>query len=280
VGGGTLYVVATPLGHLGDLTARAADTLRAVPVVAAEDTRRTRPLLSHLGAHPRLLSYHAHSGPGAGAAILRALAAGDDVALVTDAGTPAISDPGSALVAEVREAGFRVVPLPGPSAVVGALSASGLPADRFLFLGFLPRKGSERARLLARIGKEEWTMVLYEAPGRISELLADLAESCGPGRRVVLVRELTKLHEEFRSGTVGELALAIASEAEVRGECTVIVAGAPEVEAVGEDPRVRPAARQLLAAGLPGRDVARLLTDLFDLGRNEAYRLVVELSDG
>ena len=141
--GGTLYVVATPLGHLGDLTTRAADTLRRVPVVVAEDTRHSRKLLSHLNAHPRLLSSHAHSGPGAARAVLAALSGGDDVALVTDAGTPAISDPGAALVREVRGAGFTVVPVPGPSAVTAALSAAGLPADRYLFLGFLPRKGAE-----------------------------------------------------------------------------------------------------------------------------------------
>ena len=165
---GTLYVVATPLGHLGDLTTRAAELLRTVPVVAAEDTRRSRTLLTHLGAvRPRLVSYHAHSGPGAAAAVLRALGEGDDVALVTDAGTPGISDPGAALVAEVRAEGFAIVPLPGASAVSTALSAAGLPADRYLFLGFLPRKGAERTRLLARIAAEEWTTVLFEAPGRV-----------------------------------------------------------------------------------------------------------------
>ena len=177
-----MYVVATPLGHLGDLTARAADTLRRVPVVVAEDTRHSRKLLSHLDAHPRLLSSHAHSGPGAARAVLAALAQGEDVALVTDAGTPAISDPGAELVREVRAAGYAVVPVPGPSAVAAALSAAGLPADRYLFLGFLPRKGAERTRLLERIAAEEWTTVIFEAPGRVGSLLQDLATACGGSR--------------------------------------------------------------------------------------------------
>src|SRR4051812_28780651 len=152
----TLYVVATPLGNLGDLTARAADVLRQVATVAAEDTRRTRGLLTHLGANPRLLSFHAHSPERRVAVLLDILSEGRDVALVTDAGTPGVSDPGPDLVAAARTAGFAVVPLPGASAVATALSASGLMADRYLFLGFLPRKGAERQRLLARAAQEEW----------------------------------------------------------------------------------------------------------------------------
>ena len=279
--GGTLYVVATPLGHLGDLTARAAELLRAVPLVAAEDTRRTRTLLSHLGAHPRLISYHAHSRAGAPAAILGALGDGLDVALVTDAGTPGVSDPGAALVARVRSAGHAVVPLPGASAVTAALSAAGLPADRYLFLGFLPRKGAERARLLERIGREEWTTVLFEAPGRVGDLLADLAEACGGTRRAVLARELTKVHEEFRSGTLEELAASLAGEnGAVRGECTVVVEGraAPPPDDALE--RARPAAERLLASGVRRKEVAALLTELFGVGRNEAYKLVMEMGEG
>ncbi len=274
--GGTLYVVATPLGHLGDLTARAAESLRTVPVVAAEDTRRTRILLNHLDARPRLLGYHAHSGPGATAAILAALGAGQDVALVTDAGTPGISDPGAALVAEVRGAGFPVVPLPGPSAVATALSAAGFPADRFVFLGFLPRKGPERARLLERISREEWTTVVFEAPGRIGDLLAALAAACGAERRAVVARELTKLHEELRAGSLGELAAVYAGdEKAVRGECTVVIAGAPaKAEAKAGDADA--AADRLLDAGISPKVVASLLTDLFGLARNEAYRLTTE----
>lgn len=275
--GGTLYVVATPLGHLGDLTARAAETLRRAPVVVAEDTRHSRKLLSHLGAHPRLLSSHAHSGPGAARAVLAALAQGEDVALVTDAGTPAISDPGSELVREVRSAGFGVVPIPGPSAVATALSAAGFPADRYVFLGFLPRKGPERARLVSRVAGEEWTTVLFEAPGRVGPLLADLAQACGPGRSAVVARELTKIHEEFRHGTLEELAAVFGTDGDSpRGECTVLIAGAGPAPDDDSTERARPAAARLRAAGVSRKEVAALLTDLFGVPRNDAYRLAVE----
>ena len=278
--GGTLYVVATPLGHLGDLTARARDLLGTVPLVAAEDTRRTRTLLSHLGAHPRLVSYHAHSKPAATAAILDALGKGLDVALVTDAGTPAVSDPGALLVAQVRSAGHPVVPLPGASAVTAALSAAGLPADRYLFLGFLPRKGAERARLLERIGREEWTTVLFESPGRVGVLLADLAGACGRDRRAVVARELTKIHEEFRTGTLGELAESLGGDdGAVRGECTVLVEGRSAPPADDSLERARPAAQRLLAAGVSRKEVATLLTEAFGVGRNAAYKLVMEMGE-
>lgn len=273
--GGTLFVVATPLGHLGDLSARVSQLLQSVPVVAAEDTRRTRGLLSHLDAHPRLISYHAHAGRGAATAILAALRAGRDVALVTDAGTPGVSDPGAALVQEVRLAGFPVVPLPGPSAVAAALSASGLPADRYTFFGFLPRKGGERARLLERIGQEEWTMVLFESPERIGELVGDLAAVCGPGRPAVLAREMTKLHEEFRAGTLEELAELIGS-APVLGECTLVLEGKGPPAGGVEAERIRKAAERLLETGLPRREVVALLAELFGASRNVAYKAVNE----
>lgn len=247
-------------------------------MVAAEDTRRSRVLLSHLGAHPRLLSYHAHSTPRAAQAILSLLTSGQDVALVTDAGTPGISDPGAALVAEVRSAGFRAVPIPGPSAVTTALSAAGLPADRWVFLGFLPRKGSERSRLLARIGREEWTTVLFEAPGRVGALLQDLAAVAGGDRRAVVARELTKIHEEFRSGTLDELVAALESaEDGLKGECTVLIEGTPRVPDDDGMARAGPAARRLLGAGVSRKDTASLLTDLFGVPRNEAYRMVTEV---
>jgi 16S rRNA (cytidine1402-2'-O)-methyltransferase len=274
---GTLYVVATPLGNLGDLTARAAELLRTVPVIAAEDTRRSRTLLTHLGAtRPRLVSYHAHSSAGAAAGVLRALEAGDDVALVTDAGTPGISDPGTALVAEVRAAGFAIVPLPGASAVATALSAAGLPADRYLFLGFLPRKGAERARLVERIAREEWTTVLFEAPGRVGALLADLRDAAGGERRAVVARELTKIHEEFAAGTLAELAEQYAGDEDrVRGECTVVVEGAAPVPDADRTDVAGPAAARLLAAGISRKEVAGLLSEWFGISRNEAYRIAV-----
>src|SRR5580765_3579933 len=166
---GSLHVVATPLGNLGDLSVRAMEVLRAVPGVAAEDTRRTRGLLSHLRASPRLLSYHAHSEEPRLETLLEILHDGRDVALVSDAGTPVVSDPGTDLVAAARASGVTVVPIPGPSAVATALSAAGLKGDRYLFLGFVPRKGSERARLLARAAAEEWSVVFFEAPPRLTD---------------------------------------------------------------------------------------------------------------
>jgi 16S rRNA (cytidine1402-2'-O)-methyltransferase len=273
----TLYVVATPLGNLGDLSPRAAELLRRVPVVAAEDTRRTRGLLTHLGASPRLLSFHAHSGEHRLDTVLDILLDGRDVALVSDAGTPGVSDPGADLVAAARAGGIAVVPIPGPSAVATALSAAGLPADRYLFLGFAPREGGERTRLLARAAAEEWSVVLFEAPNRLGTLLQDLARVAGPERQVTVGRELTKLHEEFRSGTLAELA-DYYSEHDPRGEITVVLAGtgtpAPEEDRTEE---AAEHAVELLAEGLSRREVARRLTESHGLSRNDAYRLVTGL---
>ncbi len=274
---GTLYVVATPLGNLGDLSPRAAEVLRTVAVVAAEDTRRSRTLLAHLGASPQLLSFHAHSGAHRLETLLEILAEGRDVALVTDAGTPGVSDPGAELVAAVRAAGHVVVPVAGPSAVATALSASGLPGDRYLFLGFVPRKGAERRRLLERAAAEEWSVVFFEAPGRIADLLADLADVAGPARRATVARELTKLHEEIRSGSLDELA-GYYSGMEPRGEFTVVLAGTGTPQAPPD--RSAEAAERavaLLAEGHTRREVAQQLAAELGLSRNDAYRLVTEL---
>lgn len=274
----TLYVVATPLGNLGDLSPRAAEVLRTVPVVAAEDTRRTRQLLSHLGAHPRLVSFHAHSDRDRVEQLAALLESGNAVALVSDAGTPAISDPGAALVSAVRNRGGSVVPVPGPSAVVAALSACGFPADRFLFLGFLPRKGSERERLLAQIAESEYTVVLFEAPLRLASLLEDLARKAGPDRPAAVARELTKLHEETRVGTLDELSRYY-GETEPRGECTVVVRGT-EVQVGIRDPALaRDLASRLLSSGISRREAARQVATETGLSRNDAYRLVMELPE-
>jgi 16S rRNA (cytidine1402-2'-O)-methyltransferase len=274
---GTLYIVATPLGNLGDLSQRAAELLRQVPVVAAEDTRRTRGLLTHLGVSPTLLSFHAHSGSHRADALLEILSSGRDVALVSDAGTPAVSDPGPELVAQARAAGFNVVPIPGASAVAVALSASGFSGDRYLFIGFIPRKGRERSRLLTRAVAEEWTTVFFEAPPRLSALLEDLMALAGPNRLAVVARELTKLHEEIRSGTLEELA-DYYNAIPPRGEVTVVLqgTGTPEPEPDRTDDAVEQAT-SLLAEGLTRREVVRRLTESLGMPRNDAYRLVMEL---
>ncbi len=275
---GTLYVVATPLGNLGDLSARAIEVLRTVPVVAAEDTRRSRGLLEHIGAHPQLRSFHAHSPERRLALLLEILSDGRDVALVSDAGTPGVSDPGTDLVRAARDAGHVVVPIPGPSAIATVLSASGLSADRFLFLGFVPRRGAERARLLARAALEEWSVVFYEAPGRVVELLEDLQALAGPGRRATVGRELTKLHEEIRHGSLEELRQHFGAT-EPRGEFTVVLEGTglPPV-AVDRTDDATTSARQLLADGITRREASQRIAAEFGLSRNDAYRLVMSLT--
>lgn len=275
---GTLYIVATPLGNLGDLSHRATETLRSVHTVAAEDTRYTLGLLSSIDAHPKLLSYHAHSGPKRIDALIDLLKAGHDVALVTDAGTPAISDPGVEVVAAARDAGIRVVPVAGPSAVAAALSASGMVGDRYLFLGFVPRKGTPRRRLLERAAGEPWSIVFFEAPGRLAELLEDLVALCGGERRAVVARELTKLHEEIRGGTLAELHSYYSGSTPL-GEITLVLSGQAADESsdiIVDQDQLKLAIGERLDAGDSPKDVVRMVTARFGLSRNEAYRLVME----
>ena len=273
---GTLYVVATPLGNLGDLSPRAADTLKNVAAVAAEDTRHTKTLVAHVGSHAELISFHAHSSERALERILDLLGTGKDIALVTDAGTPTVSDPGAALVAAARARDIPVVTIPGPTAVAAALAVSGLPADRYAFFGFLPRKGTDRRRLLDLIARSEWTAVVFEAPNRVADLLSDLAEVCGDDRQVAVSRELTKVFEETRAGTLAELA-GYYAEAPPRGEVTVVVSGTGKAapEEVLIDPEVR--ARALLAQGMTRKDVAEQIAEETGISRNTAYRLVNDL---
>src|SRR5437899_8464106 len=273
---GTVYVVATPLGNLEDLSPRAAATLRRVAAVAAEDTRHTKPLLAYVGSRAALLSFHAHSDEAAQRRILHLLGSGKDVALVTDAGTPAVSDPGAVLVAAARQRDVPVVTLPGPTAVAAALSVSALAADRYLVLGFLPRKGGERRRLLDLVAESEWTTVLFEAPLRVVDLLDDLAAACGQERRAAVARELTKVFEETRAGTLEALAGYYAA-APPRGEVTVVVAGAGRARREERPPDPGQRARALLAQGMTRKDVAERLAAETGITRNTAYRLVNEL---
>ena len=273
---GTLYVVATPLGNLSDLSPRAAETLRRVAVVAAEDTRHSKPLLVHAGSTAELLSFHAHSSDGDLRRLLDLLGIGKDVALITDAGTPGVSDPGARLVAAAREREYPVVTIPGPTAVAAALAVSGLAADRYTFLGFLPRKGGDRRHLLEQIAQSEWTVVVFEAPNRTAELLHDLALECGGGRQAAVARELTKVFEETRVGTLAELA-GYYAEAPIRGEVTIVIAGSGKPAVAAPPPDLEERARALLVEGLSRKDAAGRLAEETGISRNTAYRIVNEL---
>lgn len=271
----TLFLVATPIGNLSDLSARAAEILGSVDRVLAEDTRRTRILLDHVGVRVPVTSLHAHNEAARTAQVLERLGRGEELALVSDAGTPLVSDPGARLVREVTAAGHRVVPIPGPSAVLAALVASGLPADRFAFLGFAPRKGEERAELLDRVALSRETAVLFESPERLVRLLEELADACGANRPAAVARELTKMHEEVFRGTLGE-ALAYYQESPPRGEVTVVVAAAtdPSAPDAADEGAARALARSLLDEGRRTSDVAREVARRLGLPRNRAYEIV------
>ena len=275
---GVLYVVATPIGNLGDVSARAREILAAASVVAAEDTRHSGRLLRELGLERPLVSLHEHNERARVAELVGRLQGGESVALVSDAGTPLVSDPGYLLVAAAVEAGIAVAPVPGPSAAIAALSASGLPCDRFCFEGFLPARAEARRRRLAQLAAEPRTLVLYEAPHRIAECLADLAAACGPGRRACVARELTKRFETFYRGTLGELAARAGSDADMaRGESVVIVEGAPPAE---------PGAAELdnmlavLLRHLPPSAAAAAAASLAGVRRADAYARALALNRG
>jgi 16S rRNA (cytidine1402-2'-O)-methyltransferase len=275
---GRLYIVSTPIGHLGDFSFRGVEVLRNAAVVAAEDTRRTRVLLAHYGIAAKLVSLHAHSKPATLERLLDRVEAGEDVAYVTDAGTPGISDPGGTLAEAAHRRGLPVIPVPGASALLAALAAAGFPADRFVFLGFPPRRGTARAALLERVAREAWTAVCFESPARTAALLEDLAARCGPDRPAAVGRELTKLHEEVRRGTLGELA-AYYRDVPPRGEVTVVVAGGEATAVAPEAGAAAPLdARALIATlradGVPPGGIAKELARRLGLSRQDAYRLL------
>jgi len=262
-----LVLIATPLGNLGDLAPRAVEELRSVGLVCCEDTRRTGLLLNNLGIDATLMRLDEHTELASIQRVIDALDEGRDVALVSDAGTPAISDPGERLVAAVAETGHVITSVPGPSAVVMAVTLSGLPTSRFVFEGFLPRSGRERDARLAEIARETRTCVLYEAPHRIERTLADLAGACGDDRRGAICRELTKVHEEVRRGSLGEL---IGTLGEPRGEYVIVVAGTSPSAATSEAD-VDDALRNELEAGSSVRDAADAVSSRLGVSRKIAY---------
>jgi 16S rRNA (cytidine1402-2'-O)-methyltransferase len=268
-GGGRLFIVATPIGNLGDFTYRAVEVLRTVPLVAAEDTRLTRRLFARYEIATHMVSYHSRSGPGRELELLEHLRSGRDLALVTDAGTPLVSDPGEELASAWAAEGGVVVPIPGASAVLAALVASGLSAAHWSFEGFLPRSGRERRDRLSRIASDERACVVYEAPSRIPATLADLAAAAGAERRVAVCRELTKLHEEVVRGPVGELAArAAAGGIMLRGEFAIVLEAATAASTRSET-AVAAAPPSMAEAGA---DVARLIAE--GMKRSEAVRRV------
>lgn len=276
----TLFIVSTPIGNLGDLSPRAAETLRTVDRILAEDTRRTRVLADHAGSKTPLVSLHAHNEAERVERVLRWLDAGESLALVSDAGTPLVSDPGGRLVRAVADAGHTVVPIPGPSAVLAALVASGLPGDRFTFLGFPERKGQARTALLQRTAAADEVIVLFESPQRLVRLLEDLADACGAARRVSVARELTKLHEEFFRGTLEEAATYYRQHPP-RGEVSLVVgpADADATPGVDVEEEARSLARALLDDGAKASAVAKEVARRLALPRNTAYRIVHEVSE-
>ena len=273
---GTLYVVSTPIGNLGDISARAIETLKQVSVVLAEDTRHSRPLLQRFEIATPLLSYHEHNEARTADALVARMSAGESMALISDAGTPLLSDPGARLVAAALDAGVRVVPIPGASALLAALVASGISANRFTFYGFLERKGAERASALAEIAALAHTAVLYEAAPRVAHTLGELAEAGCGDRLGSVARELTKQFEEVRRGTLRELA-AYYEGSPPRGEVVIVIDGAPALEP--DESAARERARALRAAGISARDVARALVSDQGIARNVAYRLAQEEED-
>jgi 16S rRNA (cytidine1402-2'-O)-methyltransferase len=277
---GTLFVVATPLGHLQDLSPRALETLRAVSLIACEDTRRTSKILARFAAPTRMISCHRFNEKERIEPVIRALEAGEDVALVSDGGTPGVSDPGRHLVQAARERGIRVVPVPGPSALVALLSVSGLDADRFVFDGFLPPRAGERRRRLRDLVEETRTVVIYEAPHRIRPALEDIAATFGE-RTIVIGRELTKVHEEIRAGSAREILASLEDDSPSRGEFTIAIAGAG-CEAVASHPEstIIDAWRTALRdAEGDTRSALRACSKQLAMRRPDLYRRLQELGE-
>ncbi len=268
-----LYVVATPIGNLEDITLRALRVLREVDLIAAEDTRHTRKLLDRYDIHTPLTSYHERNERTKAPVLVRRLEAGEDIALVSDAGTPTLSDPGYHLIRAAAENRLRVTPVPGVSAAAAALSVSGLATDRFVFQGFLPARRNRRREALRRLRDDDRTLVFYEAPHRVRESLADMNEMLGD-RAAFIGRELTKMHEELLRGTLSQLATELD---ELRGEFVVVVAGRDGTSPLNEQ-MLRTEIVRLLETGYKANDVAKLVAEGYPVAKRDAYKLVLEVA--
>ena len=273
---GTLYVVGTPIGNLEDMTFRAIRILQTVDLIAAEDTRHTGKLLQHFQIKTNQISYHQHNRQQRLPELLNQLTTGKTIALVTDAGMPSISDPGYELVQGAIEAGISVIPIPGATAGITALSASGLPTDRFVFEGFLPASGQERQQRLEVLAAESRTLIFYESPYRLQQTLEDFATIFSPSRQIVLGRELTKLHEQFWRGTIEE-AIAYYTDHEPKGEFTLILAGAPPETPVLSEAALKAELSQLINQGISRSQAARQLSHLTNLPRRHLYQMALSL---
>ncbi|HCP01978.1 MAG TPA: 16S rRNA (cytidine(1402)-2'-O)-methyltransferase [Pseudomonas sp.] len=273
---GTLFVVATPIGNLQDMSPRALQVLKDVRLIAAEDTRHSARLMQHFGIDTPMTACHDHNERDKGERLVERLLAGDDVALISDAGTPLISDPGYHLVRQAREAGVRVSPVPGACALIAALSAAGMPSDRFAFEGFLPAKAHGRRQRLQALAAEDRTWMVYEAPHRLLECLQDMQQVLGGERRVLLARELTKTFETLRAAPLSELVKWVAGDSDQqRGECVLVVEGAPAPQAdeVGDEAlRVL----DLLLAELPLKRAAKLASEITGVRKNLLYQIALE----
>ena len=276
---GTLYICATPIGNLNDISARVLDTLREADLIAAEDTRHSLGLLTHYGIRKPMISYHEHNKNERAEELVGRLLAGENVALITDAGTPVISDPGEVLVRAAKEAGIPVTSLPGPCALITALTLSGLPARRFVFEGFLPMEKKERREILEDLKQQRRTVILYEAPHRLRKTLGELADALGGGRRICLCRELTKIHEEAPLMTLEE-ACTLYRDTEPRGEYVLVLEGLSET-ALEEEKAARWQSKlpeehleDFLARGLTKKDAMKAMAEEFGISKSEIYSLI------
>ncbi len=276
---GILYVVATPIGNLGDITMRAIDTLKQVDAIAAEDTRHSAGLLTHFGINKKLIAVHEHNEQQSAQLLLQRIQQGEHIALITDAGTPGISDPGAVVVDVLISHGVKVVPIPGASAVVAALSASGITDNAFMFVGFLPASGAQRRKKLESLQAVDATLVFYEAPHRIADCVQDLASILGEERRITIARELTKTFETMHRCMLREASAWLAHDLnQQRGEFVLLVEAPPLQEAVEVDPEAERVLRLLLEA-LPLKQAAKLASDITGAKKNALYELALDIKN-